>query len=523
MPASPGWLSCRPLVPVAVSLILGIALADSLPHLAVVWLGLAAASLIATRFIQPAFATGLLLLTTGLAGVAVAQLDNLYFARTHLARYSADDRRLASVEMAIHESPRVIQPDFGQRHALPPRQAFVGDVTAVRTTDGWKPATGRVLVQVSEVHPTLAAGQRVRVLGTFDRPAPAMNPGQFDWAAYYRAQRVLVSLHVPKAKNIAILETHSPGWHVWWIDWTRRQLAAGFGANQSLDHALLRALVLGDPDPELRDVQEQFRATGTSHHLAISGMHIAVLGGVVFFLLRFCFVSPRTAWWIAMAFVLAYGAAALPSPPVVRAVLTWLAFGVAVLSRKPVYFLHLLSVVVIAMLIYQPGDLFNAGFQLSFGTVLGLILLAGPMARWMGAVSSDDLPAEEISGSRGRRWMLATARRIDSQIILVLAAGVTAWLVSMPMIATHFAQLNPWAIFAGIVLGPIVFAALIGGFLKILLTAIWPGMATHWASAAEWPVAGMRHGVEWLAGLPMGDVPLPGPPGWVIAAFYISL
>jgi predicted membrane metal-binding protein len=44
-----------------------------------------------------------------------------------------------------------------------------------------------------------------------------------------------------------------------------------------LDHALLRALLLGDSDPELRDVQEQFKRTGTSHHLAISGMHIAVL------------------------------------------------------------------------------------------------------------------------------------------------------------------------------------------------------------------------------------------------------
>jgi competence protein ComEC len=514
----PGWLARRPLVAVALALILGIAAADPLPHGPFIWLSAATGCLIAVRWSSAAVSTTLLLLITFFAGVAFAQLDKLYYPAAHLARYAADDRRLANVELQIREAPRIIQPNFGQKHALPPRQAFIGDVTAVRTWAGWQPACGRVLVQSSEIHPTIAAGQTVRLLGTLDRPAPAMNPGQFDWADYYRAQRVLVSLHLSKARNVSVLDTRPAGWHVAWIDWTRRKLAAGFDDAHTLDHALLRALVLGDPDPELRDVQEQFRATGTSHHLAISGMHIAVLGGVVFFVLRFCFVRPRTAWLIAMAFVLAYGAAALPSPPVVRAVLTWLAFGVAVLSRRPVDFLHLLAMVVIAMLIYQPGDLFNAGFQLSFGTVLGLILLAEPVSRLLGMPGKD-----EVQDPPPKEWLFALARRIDSQVVLILAAGLTAWLVSMPMIATHFSQLNPWAIFAGIALGPIVFVALIGGFLKIITTALWPSLASVWASLALVPIAGMRNGVAWLAKLPAGDVPLPAPPGWVILAFYVTL
>ncbi|MGC4031285.1 MAG: ComEC/Rec2 family competence protein [Tepidisphaeraceae bacterium] len=450
--------------------------------------------------------------------MAVAQLDRFYYAADHLARFAADERRLANVELKLNESPRIVQIDFGQRRALPPKQAFVGDLTAVKTGDGWRPASGRVLVQSNEIHPTLAAGQTVRVLATLDRPAPAMNPGQFDWAEYYRRQRVLVSLHVPHARNIDILDRTPAGWHVEWIAWTRQQLAAGFPAVHSLDFLLLRALVLGDPDPELRDVQEQFRATGTSHHLAISGMHIAVMGGCVFFVLRLLRSSPRTAWLAAMAFVIAYGAAALPSPPVVRAVLTWLAVGVAVLGRRPVDFLHLLAGVVIVMLLYQPADLLNAGFQLSFGTVLGLILFAGPVATLLGGKAESD-PYDPPP----KRLMLRIARRIDSQIVLVLAAGITAWLVSMPLIATHFTQLNPWAVFAGILLSPVVFVALIGGLLKIAFTAVWPGMAAAWAELARWPVAAMRHGVEWMAGWPMGDVPLPAPPLWIVAVFYVSM
>ena len=519
MHTPPGWLARRPLAAAAVALIVGIAVAGHLPHAAAVWLGLAAATLLASRLIaRPAVASGLLLLTTCLVGVAVAQLDRFYYPADHLSRYASDDRRLADVEVRVSEAPRVVRPDFGQRHALPPRQAFVGDLTALKTSAGWQPASGRVLVQVGEVHPTLAAGQTVRLLGTLDRPAPAMNPGQFDWADYYRAQRVLVSLHVAKARHVTILADAGPSWHARWIAWTRDQLGAGFAEQFSLDHALLRALVLGDPDPELRDVQEQFRATGTSHHLAISGMHIAVMGGCVFFVMRLLRTTPRAAWLVAMAFVIAYGAAALPSPPVVRAVLTWLAVGVAMLSRRPVDFLHLLCLVVLSMLLYQPGDLFNAGFQLSFGTVLGLIIFAGPVAKLLGGKTEHD-PYE----SAPRSWLIRTARRIDSQIILVLAAGLTAWLVSMPLIATHFTQLNPWAVFAGIALAPVVFVALIGGLLKIAFTAAWPGMAETWATLARWPVAGMRHGVEWLAKMPMGDVPLPAPPAWVVVVFYVTM
>src|SRR4051812_9910215 len=103
MPAPPGWLARRPLVPVAVALILGIALADALPHAAALWLTLAALSLAGGRFVRPLCVTILLLISTMLAGVAIAQLDNLYFARSHLARYASDDRRLANVEMAVRE------------------------------------------------------------------------------------------------------------------------------------------------------------------------------------------------------------------------------------------------------------------------------------------------------------------------------------------------------------------------------------------------------------------------------------
>lgn len=514
-----GLLAGRPLVGVAIALIVGIALHSLLPLIVPLWLALATAlaGLAILLRNQPVAATGLIHLATLSAGIALAQLDASHYPRHHIAHFTGELRRLAQVEMRVVDPPRIYAPSFGQAYPMPPRQTTIAEVTAIRSWDDWKPACGRMLVQIAQPNPRLQQGQLIRAWGMLDRPAPAMNPGQFDWAAYYRQQRVLASLHIPHANNLVVVEEGTLSPLARWRAWTRERLASGFADRQSLDHALLRALVLGDSDPELREVQEQFRATGTSHHLAISGMHIAVMGGVIFVLARLLRASPRVAWGIALGFVIAYGVAALPSPPVVRSVLLWSVIGVAILARRGIDFLQMLSLTLVAMLIYQPLDLFNAGFQLSFGIVIGLIVLTQPVARLMGGTREP-----QVEGGL-TRWSLRAAAYVDRQIMLVLASGIVAWFVSLPIIATHFSQLNPYAIAGSILLAPIVFVALIGGVLKVLLSAVWPALDGAWAWVAQQPMVWMRGTVDWLAGLPATDVPMPAPPWWMIVIFYLTL
>jgi competence protein ComEC len=514
-------LRARPMVGVAIALMVGIGVHHNVPAAAWAYIATGAFFTAAAFFTRGFFSTLLILLSIVCAGTALSQLSQYQYAPNHIAHYASDIRRLAQLELSIDEAPRIVTMNFGQTSALPPRQACIAHVVRVKTIDGWQPSVGRVLVQIAEPHAELAAGQIVRVIGLLDRPAPSMNPGQFDWANYYRQQRTLVSLHIPHAQNIEIIERHTPSWRVRWCAWTRAKLADGFDETQSLDHALLRALVLGDPDPELRDVQEQFRATGTSHHIAISGMHIALVGGTVFVVLRLLRLQPRTSWLIASLVIGAYGLAALPSAPVVRSLLLWAVLSVGVLMRRPAIALQALSIVVVLMLVWQPLDLFNAGFQLSFGTVLGLILLTELIVRRLDRRDDIDRAADAMDAEHS--LLLWLADRIDRQMIVIIAAGIAAWLVSMPIVASHFTQMNPWAIFSSIALGPIVFAALLGGLIKIVFSVVWPSLAWLWADAAQVPVALMRRFVDALTHLPFGDVPLPGPPVWVLLGFYIFL
>lgn len=518
-----GAVASRPALLAAALFAVGIVLHSPLPHQPVVWLAALAVLLVASwRWLHHA-AVGTSILACGFAaaGVTAGQLAAFQYPRKHVSAFTTDEPRLAQLELHVSHTPRVLTAPYSSHHPMPPKQVVTASVRAVKTWTGWSPASGEILVQIAQPHPRLEANQTIHVTGMLQRPAPAMNPGQFDWAAYYREQRILASLQVPHAQNIRIVASPGPTPLMWLREEVRRLLAAGFAPERSLDHALLRALLLGDNDPQLRDVQDQFQRTGTSHHLAISGMHVAVLGALVFGVCRVLCLSPRASVWVMTAFVVLYGAVALPSPPVVRSVLLCVIFGLGIIGRRTVDPLQLLALSVLAMLVYHPLDLYNAGFQLSFGTVLGLILFTRPVLNAMRRDDPDVAIARALSPRPGP--VRAAWEWLDRVLTTALAAGFVAWFVSMPLIAYHFEQLSPWAILSGIVLAPAVFAALICGLLKVVLTLLWPGLGQIWAAIAAAPVAMMRSIVDWLAALPWGDVPVPPPPAWLIVAFYVSL
>lgn len=520
--AAPGF-SRYPFAAVAATLMLGVFVHDQVPVAPVPYATLLAVLAIFCGLLhrQPTCCSLTILAGFVVLGTTLAQSSAFYYPRDHISAFSTDQPRLAQLELRLDYPPRVLTWPFGQYRALPPRQIATATVLRIKTWDGWVASTGQVLVQITKPHPLLAQGQVIRILGNLERPGPAMNPGQFNWAGYYREQRILASITVSEAGNISIIrDAGFPSPISWLREQSRRLLARGFPASNLLDHALLRALVLGDSDPELRDVQEQFRRTGTSHHLAISGMHVAVLGGVVFLICRLLRVGPRKACVLSVVSVLLYGAVALPSPPVVRSVLLCLAFGFGILNRRSTNPVQLLAATVVVMLVYHPLDLYNAGFQLSFGTVLGLMLFTRPLMYLFPLMDLD----EQIAFAMQRPERISILKlQIRQYTRATLAASVVAWVVSMPLIAFHFEQLNPWAILASIVLAPVVFLSLIGGFAKVLLTLLLPSLSGTWAQIAILPVSWMRGMVELLSQLPGSEVPLPSPPIWMIILFYALL
>ncbi len=329
-------LSARPALGAALLFAIGIGLHAALPPCPIAWLAATATlTLLSMAFARrPVLCSLCLAAGVAFSGVLAAQLGESFFPRRHISELSGETPRLGEFELQIDEPPRIIANPFDQRRAMPPRQVALARVTRIRAWGGWAPATGDVQLQISQPHPRLAAGQTIRALGMLQRPAAVMNPGQFDWAGYYRAQRILATISIHRPDNLRIIREGRASILTRARERVRQLLADGFTFDRSLDHALLRALLLGDRDPQLRDVQEQFQASGTSHHLAVSGLHVAVMGGIVLFICRALCLRPRVSLGATLAFVIGYAFMALPSPPVIRAVLLSAAFGLGTLARR---------------------------------------------------------------------------------------------------------------------------------------------------------------------------------------------
>ena len=504
------------MVSAAVFFIAGVVLHDRVGYAPAWWLLIAFVAIVGALVAQrKEWASGVLAVALAMAGLAAAQVERFGFGWDHIGHFASEEPKLAEMEVRLTQTPRVID---AHRPCLSARQVTQGDVLRIKTADGWAVASGTVLLSIGEPVEGLAIRQRVRVLGMLTTPGGAMNPGEFDWQRYYRHDRVMASLRVAHRGSVSILDDPGPNPFDRARAWARTGLERGFAEQNSLDHALLRALVLGDPDPQLRDVQEQFMRTGTSHHLAISGMHVTIVGLLVYFLCRVLRLSPRVAVWVGMSVVTVYVLVAMPAAPVIRSGLLCLALGLGIVMRRSVDGVQLLALSVLAMLVFHPLDLYAAGFQLSFATVFGLMLFTRPLRDYFDSWRDIDTAVAE-SFRRPPRYVLLW-RRLKRGLRDVVIAGVVAWAVATPLVLYHFNQMNPWAVLASLVLAIPVTAALVGGVLKIALTGTIPWLAPLWAKGAGWPVGWMRGMVEWLATLPGSDVALARPPGWVLVLYY---
>jgi len=514
----------QPAVPAAILFILGISAYPVLPQAPAVWLVLIAV-LVAGAIATQSRATLCFILISSaifISGVCSVELSRFRFARNHIATFAGDEPRLAWVEGRIRQPPRLIAP-ASEGRPLPEKQTFLLEVRAVRLWRGWAPAAGDMPVTISPPVLSLATGQSIRLLGRMERPEPAMNPGGFDSAEQYRRERVLVTLYVSRPYDAQILSP--PGRFtsplVELREACRRLLERGFG-QAAADSSLLTALVFGDREPELRDTSDDFIRSGTTHILAANGTRIAMLAGIAYLLFRLLHLPPRLTLAAVTACITLFGVLTVPLAQAIRPIVVFLAVGFGLLGNRPAASIQLLALAALALLVFNPQDLYSAGFQLSFVIVLGLIVLTRPFLEFLGHLfeNRDREVAESfLPQTAWRRWK----NRLKRTTFVACVAGLVAWLVVIPLAAYHFEQFNPWTVPFGVLLSPIAVASLVAGFLKIVFTAICPPLAAAWASACAAPVMILRHAVHWMARVPGADLPMTRPGMGSILLYYTLL
>lgn len=459
-----------------------------------------------------------------------------HVAAHDIAAHVGAEPQLAEVTGRVLDEPRLRPNSRGAFAAFayqPPATMLTLEVSSVVAEGAERPAAGRLLVKVAGADYRLKAGQQVRMWGWLSAIDGPRNPGEFDYRRWYRSQGVRGRLSVPTRDNWQLLGSRGGDGLLPWVEVQRAALgdlmqrglwlgmadpALRTGALEAgsspegAPMALLEALLLGRWRPEMQEIVEPFRLTGLAHLLSISGAHLGILLGLTWLLVRLVVPHPRWAALVLLAVLLLYMAIIPPRVPIVRSAVMAAMFCLGTAAGRGVPGLAMLAWATVLVLIWRPGDLFDPGFQLSFGVVAALLLFVRPVSAWLWPPGLRGL-------GRTPNWgELALRRFVD-----YVAVSVVAFFVALPVVAYHWLLISPLAILWSVASLPFVTLVLGVGYVKMLVSPLFPSLSIAMGSVlgvlANWMIAL----VNYAATLPGAAVELRMQPSlvWVAAVLVV--
>ena len=212
-------------------------------------------------------------------------------------------------------------------------------------------------------------GNKILVNGMISVYQAPRNPGEFDYQSYYRSLKLNYRIF---GSSWEITDGKYSKYREWLF---RMSVHAGRILDKIADQedaGVFKAAILGEKSAMDEGIQDLYQKSGISHLLAISGLHLAFIGAVVYGILRRLGFGYGKAGLIGGCFLVSYGIMAGASPSVLRAlVMALCGFLAAYLGRTP----DLLSSLALAALLIlwdSPYRLLQSGVQLSFGAVAGI-------------------------------------------------------------------------------------------------------------------------------------------------------
>jgi competence protein ComEC len=433
-----------------------------------VWLGV---SIIATggawRFVSRGLAVSVacLLLTFFTANVALRRVLDPHLPANHL-------RRLALPQEVTIEGMLLREPErFTHRGRLSV------EALSVWRDGAFRPATGRILLNVRSLTGPWRYGDVLRMTIRLRSPRNFSTPGSFDYERYLARQEVYLTAFL---WDDARLE------RVGWqgnalrsgLERLRREIGKFFSDRlQEQTAAVLRALIIGDEGGLTKDTRTVFSRAGVAHVLSISGLHISfvamasygawwwLLGRSRYVLLRF--VMPKMAALLTIPPVLFYAGLAGGNIATWRSVLMVVVYLLAVLLGRQEEVYRSLALAALLISVLWPGAVLDISFQLSFLSVLSIVLGMRQFTAWRERRSTLHPALRQSWNERLPYWLAAS-----------FVVSLCALLGTAPLTAFHFNQVAVVGVLANLLVIPLLGSgAVLLGLLAATTLFLHSGLA----------------------------------------------
>ena len=346
------------------------------------------------------------------------------------------------------------------------------------------------------------AGAFVEVKAQLNPPLPPLRPGSYDFARDLYFQRLGASGFVHGAVKVVTPPAAA----------TMRMRVNAFvqGLRDAIDArirsvlsgdvgSIASALITGKRDAITPFVYDAMFVSGIGHVLSISGYHMAVVAGIVFFILRALLAlipgladrMPIKKWaafgaLLVTAFYLVLSGAEVATQ---RSFIMIAIVLIAVMLDRPVLTLRSVTIAALLVLLFAPEAVVHPSFQMSFAATLALIAVYAhglPLAR----------PGKESSlGARAALWGV-------NEIISLVLASLVAGLATTPYAAFHFHRIAPYGVLANLLAMPVVSAWVMPMGILGVVAMPFGFDGIFWRQ--------MGYGIEWMDAVALWVTSLPG-------------
>jgi len=428
-------------------------------------------------------------------------------APNDIRNFVTDQRKLATIRGLIVTEPYIEQQkwEFAKFKPTDPTTSFYLKMHQVEAVNGWSDATGTVRVRVDEPVLDLKTGDYIQAYCWLDRFKQPTNPGQFNVAEYLARKNVFIAASVKSRNGIELRESSPAGFFTKLrrkLRQTATQALLGDLSPEDRNRGLLEALLLGYRRNIDSSTYRAFRRTGLLHFISLSGMHLGILIGIIWWLCKTAGLMKRGRAAVCIIAICIFLLIVPPRPPTLRAAIICFVFCVSFFFRRKSNPLNTLSLAAIILLLIRPTSLFEAGWQLSFASVLGIMLFANRIHFFL---------YEKITGLPWRvkapkaKPFFRIISRPGPYLLRLFSTGLAAWLGGAGILLYHFYTINPLTSIWTVIAFPLVALLLTVGYLKIILSLLLPTVAAFLGAIVTGLAASLIWIVEHIASWHIGS------------------
>ena len=361
-------------------------------------------------------------------------------------------------------------------------------------------------------------GDYICMSGSVSVPDSATNPGTFDQYIYLRNKGYYLCISNGTIES----GNHRPYSIEGFLYGIKNRCTKIIDNSFDSESAgIVKAMLVADKSTLDKNIKKLYSENGIAHIMAISGVHVAIIGMTLYGFLRKLRIGRLISGTFSIAIIILYGIMTGMSSSTERAVI------MLILSIAAEYFGRKtdaptsIGFAMIIMVLGNPYVILDAGFQLSFAAITGVTVVAPQLRKLLRMFKCFIKEADEKKKQKHKKIM--SLRKMIIKLIDALVVGIASFITTTPVIIYYYYQFPPYSILINLIVIPLV-SLIVGGSILVVLTGLF---FTGAAVVMTYPVRLILFGYKYLcifaSGLPGASVLVGHISIGMVFVYYLSV